>query len=334
MKYSQLTLEQRYTIEKLIDTGTSKTEIAEIIGVHKSTVYRELNRNTPKRGQGAKKYVALNAEQKTRKRHKEKPKKISFTTELKAQAREWITEKRFSPELVSAQWKKTGIRGVSHETIYKFIWYCKQTNKAENEKYKNLYKYLRHGKRRRKRGNYRSSRSTIPNRVSIEERPEIVNKRCRQGDIEVDLIVGKNHKSALLITVDRATLQVTINKLKNRKPENVANKLISRIKAMPEVHTATFDNDHAFRLHKIVAEKTNIKTFFTRPYTSQDKGTVENRNGLIRAFYPKKTDFNLISDEEIKKTENLINNRPVRKFNYLTPNEVALLYKGKVALMT
>ena len=94
----------------------------------------------------------------------------------------------------------------------------------------------------------------------------------------------------------------------------------------------TFDNDQAFSLHQEIADELNIKTFFTRPYTSQDKGSIENRNGVIRRFYPKKTDFNNVTDNDIKKVETMINNRPVRKFNYKTPNEVYLL-KAKVALI-
>ena len=93
---------------------------------------------------------------------------------------------------------------------------------------------------------------------------------------------------------------------------------------MPTIKTMTFDNDQAFTHHQRIAEALNIKTYFTRPYTSQDKGTIENRNGVIRLFFPKKTDFNLIDIKEIKRVENEINNRPIRKFNYLSANEVFL----------
>ena len=94
------------------------------------------------------------------------------------------------------------------------------------------------------------------------------------------------------------------------------------MKKMAPIKTMTFDNDQAFSLHEEIANELNIKTYFTRPYTSQDKGTIENRNGVIRLFFPKKTDFNLVDNKEIKRVEREINNRPVRKFGYLTPNEV------------
>ena len=323
-KYNQLLLEQRYKIEALINAGHSQTFVANILGVHKSTISRELKRNTPQRGIGAKRYNADCASSKAVQRHIDKPKNIRFGSELKAQAKEWMQTKRYSPELVCAQWKKDGIDGVSHETIYRFVWECKHTNKRANKEYKGLYKYLKHGKRRRKRGNYKDTRGLIPNRVSIEKRPAIVDKKQRFGDIEVDLIMGKNHQSALLVTVDRATLMSTIDKLADKNATQITKVLIKRMKKFPQLKTITFDNDQAFSQHEKIAKALNIKSYFTRPYTSQDKGTIENRNGVIRLFFPKKTDFNLIENSEIKRVEKELNNRPIRKFGYLTPNEVFL----------
>ena len=322
--YKQLTLEQRYKIEALISTGESQSKIAKLLCVHKSTISRELLRNTPQRGVGAKIYIAKNAQNKTLNRHSCKEKHTKFNLPLKLQMLEWMKTKRFSPELVSAQWRNQNIQGVSHECIYRFIWQCKHTNKRENYAFKNAYQLLKHGKRRRKRGNYKDTRGLIPNRVSIEKRPLIVEKRKRFGDVEVDLIMGRNHKSALLVTVERSTLLTTIDKLKGKNADKITNKIIERMHRMPPIKTMTFDNDQAFTHHQKIAEALNIKTYFTRPYTSQDKGTIENRNGVIRLFFPKKTDFNLIDIKEIKRVENEINNRPIRKFNYLSANEVFL----------
>jgi IS30 family transposase len=333
-KYNQLTLEQRYKIEALIEAGTTQAAIAEIVGVHKSTISRELNRNVPKRGQGAKIYVACKANAKCLDRHKSKKKHVLLTPELKRQMKEWMTVKRYSPELVSAQWKKSQIEGVSHETIYKFIWTCKHTNKRENRPFKNLYKQLKHGRRKRKRGNYKDARGLIPNRVSIEKRPKVVEGRNRFGDFEGDLLMGKGHKSALLIATDRATLITKIRYLDGKNPEKISGKIIRMGKRMPRLKTFTFDNDQAFSMHEKIAKILNVKVYFTRPYTSQDKGTIENRNGIIRMFFPKKTDFRNVPLSEIKRVENEINNRPVRKFGYLTPNEVFSRLKGSVALIT
>ena len=227
-----------------------------------------------------------------------------------------MADEKYSPELISAQWCKDGKQGVSHETIYKWIWQSKHSNKMEHAPDKKLYLHLRHARRRRKRGNYKDSRGLIAHRVSIENRPEIVNKRERLGDIEVDLIIGKNHQSGLLVTLDRATLIVTIDKIKSKKPEHIKMLILKRMAGKKHTKTMTFDNDQAFSLHHEIAKELGIDTYFTRPYTSQDKGSIENRNGVIRRFYPKKTDFNEVDAKDVKRVENLINNRPIRKFNY------------------
>ena len=331
-KYHQLTLEQRYKIEALINTGKTQSAVADLIGVHRSTICRELRRNAPQRGVGAGIYVAVRADGKARNRHRKKARHIRFTPELKQQLKALMTQRRFSPELVSAHWKKEGIEGVSHETLYRYIWECKHSNQCIHKEYKELYKSLRHGRRKRKRGNYKDSRGLIPNRIPIEKRPSVVNKRKRFGDLEADLLMGKAHGSALLVTTDRATLVTTIQKLTGKDASQVQQKMIARLRKMPPLKTITFDNDQAFRYHEKVAKELNVKTYFTRPYTSQDKGTVENRNGLIRMFFPKKTDFNQVSHAEIKRVEKELNNRPVRKFGYLTPNEVFSRLKGSVAL--
>lgn len=333
-KYNQLTLEQRYKIEALKSAGTTQTQIAEIIGVHKSTISREFRRNIPRSGVNADKYLATRADQKTRQRHQGKRKRILLNDDLKHQAKEWMIDKRYSPELIAAQWVKDQIKGVSYETLYKFIWDCKHSQKCKNKEFRNLYKHLKHRRRHRKRGNYKDSRGLIPNRVPIEKRPKIVNERKRFGDVEVDLIMGKAHKSALLVTVDRATLKTTIDKLKGKDPKIIADKIIERMKKLP-VKTFTFDNDPAFCMHEVIAKELDVETYFTRPYTSQDKGTIENRNGVIRRFFPKKTDFSCVAIEEVQRVENEINNRPIRKFKYLSANEVFSQLKGSsVALMT
>lgn len=327
-KYHQLTEEQRYKIECYINLGKTQTYIANVLAVHKSTISRELKRNIPKRGVGAKLYIAKKAQLKTVKRHIEKHKHTSFSDALKNQMQTWMEERKYSPELVSAQWQKENIVGVSHECMYKFIWHCKHTNHRKNIKYKNVYKHLKHGKRRRKRGNYNDTRGLIPNRVSIEQRPKIVEKRNRFGDIEVDLVLGKNHQSALLVMLDRATLVIRIEKLESKNATIITEKIIETMKVMPALKTITFDNDQAFTYHQKIASALNVKTYFTRPYTSQDKGAIENRNGVIRQFFPKKTDFNNIDVKQIKSVEDHLNNRPIRKFNYLTPNEVFLQLTG------
>jgi transposase, IS30 family len=241
-----------------------------------------------------------------------------------AQVREMMRVEKLSPELIWARCIKEGKECVSHETIYKHIWMAKKSNRQEHRLDKQLYKCLKHGKRRRKRGNYSDSRGLIPNRVSIEQRPEIVAQRERLGDLEVDLIIGKNHQGGLLVTLDRASLKTTINKIESKDSKKITALILKRMKNQSHIKTMTFDNDQAFCMHEKIAQVLNIDTFFTRPYTSQDKGSIENRNGVIRRFFPKKTDFSLVTEQEVKNVENLINNRPIRKFGYKSANEVHL----------
>ncbi len=136
-----------------------------------------------------------------------------------------------------------------------------------------------------------------------------------------DFIISKNHKGALLVMTDRATLYTCLHKISNRRGETVNKATIKNLEqAYYPMHTVTFDNDLGFANHNEVAEALNVDTYFTRPYASQDIGTVENRIGQIRRFFPKKTDLSLITDAQVKRVEQLLNDRPVRKFNYLTPN--------------
>jgi len=332
-KYKHLTQEQRYQIEALLKINISKPQIAKILNVHISTIYREIERNTAKRGRTAKEYKARIAQKRTDNRHKNKFKKIWLTEELKQRISKLLRYQKWSPELISHRLIKEGEFCVSHETIYQWIWEMKKSNKRENKKYKDLYKTLRHGRRRRKRGNTKDTRGVISKRISIEERPEVVKNKKRIGDIEVDLMMGKDHKSALLIMTDRTSLVTMMEKLKGKNAEEVCQKMEYRLTKFSSswIKTITFDNGKEFAKHYKIGELLNAKTYFTRPYTSQDKGTVENRIGVIRRFFPKKTDLRNISKNRIKEVEKLLNYRPIRKFNYNNPIEV--LTKKCFALM-
>jgi IS30 family transposase len=200
--------------------------------------------------------------------------------------------------------------------------------------YKKIYAHLKHGKYRRKRGNRKDSRGIIHTRVSIEKRPKFVQKRSRpgDGDIEVDFMLGKNHKVALLVMTDRAKLHTSLQKLEYRQSNKVSKAIIKKLKKVDyPMHTITFDNDKGFADHMKVFDALNVNTYFTRPYTSQDKGTIENRIGQLSRFFPKKTVLSAVTDQQIKQIEQYLNDRPVRKCYYKTPNQVL---QGKIALLT
>lgn len=328
--YTHLCVEQRYQIEALIKAGKKQNEIALIVGKSTSCISRELKRGIAPRGRGALKYDAVNAQRKTELRHRLKPKRIVFDKSMKNYCMEKLLDQRWSPELISHEGRKENRHFISHEWIYQWIWKCKHSNRREDKEGKNLYRYLKHGRRHRKRGIRRDNRGTIPNRVSIEQRPKMVNKRKRIGDIEVDLMIGKNHQSALLVSLDRATLHTRLRLLKS-KSSNVVKKVLKKLYQGSWIKTFTFDNDQAFTYHQEIADSYAAKAFFTRPYTSQDKGSVENRIGQIRRFLPKKTDLKLVTHQQILSIQTKINNRPIRKFNYKSANQV---FSEKIALIS
>lgn len=311
----------------------SQTEIAVQIGVHKSTVSRELKRNIPKRGRTAGRYIVEHAQRRTDYRHNNKAKQVLLGDTLKKRIRALMEVEKWSPELIAHRLLKQSEFCVSHETIYKWIWTAKHSGHSDHREYKGLHKHLRHSGRRQKRGNAQDNRGAIKGRVGIARRPAVVEQRLRVGDIEVDLMMGSNHKSALLVMTDRTTLVTMLEKLKSKSADEVYEKMNKRLTNFSSswIKTITFDNGKEFAHHLKIAEDLNVKTYFTRPYTSQDKGTVENRIGVIRRFFPKKTDLRKISAERIKEVERLLNYRPIRKFKYNNPIEV--LKSKTVALM-
>ena len=200
---------------------------------------------------------------------------------------------------------------MSHETIYRWIWDVEKSKKKTDLEFSKLYKNLRHGSRRQKRGNIKDKRGAIKDRVGIEERPSVVERRERIGDIEVDLMMGSQHKSALLVMTDRATLVTMLEKLSGKEASEVYQKMEQRLTNFSSswVKTLTFDNGKEFAQHQKIGDLLTTKNYFTRPYTSQDKGKVENKIGVIRRFFPKKIDLRKVSEKRIKEVERLLNYR-------------------------
>lgn len=325
--YTQLSLCQRYQIEALYKQGTLQKEIASLVGVHPSTVSRELKRNIPMQGKYKEQYIAARAQTRTDERHRDKPKKVIFTEEHKQWARQKIMEEGWSPELVSALGHRTGCCPISHEWLYRWIWDCKHGWRRRNEPYKEIWTKLRFARRHLRRGTKkRSGKLQIPDRVCITHRPSVVLERKRLGDLEIDLMFGdRSKKGAVLVILDRATLHSQLVKLQDKNSTDLIRKAYQRLKTLPfKLRTITMDNDNAFILHTQLKDKLEVKTYFTRPYTSQDKGSVENRIGVLRRFIPKKADLSVVTESVLEEIQEKLNNRPVKKFNYLTPNQVLL----------
>ncbi|MFN8263660.1 MAG: IS30 family transposase [Chitinophagales bacterium] len=310
--FEQLSAEQRYTIQQLNELKFTQTAIVKTIGIHKSTISRELRRNAMYNG----KYKSINAQQYTLFRHCFKPKYIRLTATLKTKIR-CLLQQDFSPQQISNRLSLEGLDTVSHEAIYLHIWKDKQQNGT-------LYQYLTRKQRgRRKRGNKTDYRGQIANKISIEQRPVVANNRERFGDFEQDTIIGANHKGAILTLVDRKTLFTKLVLLEGKNATQLAEHTIKTLKDfMPFLHTITSDNGKEFALHQTIAEQLGIQYFFTHPYSSYECGTVENTNGLIRRYIPKKTSFENLTQQRLNEIEHKLNNRPRKKLNYYTPNEI------------
>ena len=307
---SQITENQRYSISSMQDLGLSQTEIAQKMGVHKSTISRELSRNMDKRNG---KYHPALADRKCRARHKNKPKYERFTLAIQELAERYLKED-YSPEQIVGICKKEEIDCVSAERIYQHIWSDKKQGGT-------LHTHLRRqGRRYRKRGNSKDTRGIIKNRISIAQRPESVENRTHFGDLEVDLIIGADHKSAILTINDRASGVLKMKKIHSKEASEVTeaiNDLLEEWK--PYIRTITADNGKEFAGHEDVAEQLLIDYYFARPYHSWERGSNENLNGLIRQYFPKKTDFRKISHEQIEKIQTKLNNRPRKRYKYETP---------------
>ena len=307
---AQLNQAQRYTIGVMYANNCSKTMIANAIGVHKSTIGRELSRNKDEKS-GTYKYDIAQA--KCEKRHHEKPKRTRMNDEV----RTFVVNKLsidWSPEQISGYAKANGIACVSHETIYRMVW----DDKSDGGE---LYTHLRRkGRHKAKRGSKNAYRGLIPNRVDIDERPKEVDQKERFGDLEGDTIVGKNHKGSIVTLNDRAMGLSWSARLPDKNSDNVADAIIDMLLPFKGyLHTLTFDNGREFAHHERVSEALGIKIFFAKPYHSWERGANENLNGLYRQYIPKGTAFEDVTDEQLTMARWLINTRPRKRFNFVSP---------------
>tara|TARA_B100001248_G_C27358266_1_gene444992 strand:+ start:204 stop:1184 length:981 start_codon:yes stop_codon:yes gene_type:complete len=307
-----LTKEQRYAISVMRTKNYSLKEIAEDIGKDKSVISRELKRNCDKR---TGEYRSDLAQRKYETRMRNKPKKRYFTEEIKAVVEELLA-KDHSPEQIANRLKKEGRPTVSHERIYQHIW-------EDKKKGGSLYKHLRRqGKKYKKRGNKTDNRGIIKNRKDIDLRPKEVEFKKRFGDLEMDTIIGKNHKGCLLTINDRATGMVWISKLPGKNAHILSEKVIHTLSPIKEyLHTITVDNGKEFAAHEKISQRLGVEIYFAKPYQSWQRGANENLNGLIRQYFPKKLSFENITDEQIQEVQDKLNNRPRKRLGYLSPIE-------------
>ena len=310
MNYTHLTQEERYQIYALKKAGVKPGKIAEVLERSCSTISRELTRNRGKRGYRPKQAQALSEA-----RRALNARRIDEATWTFAQER--LLE-QWSPEQISVH------AAISPETVYQRIYADKRAGGS-------LWKNLRCQKQRRKRYGKVERRGTIPNRLSIEERPAIVETRSRIGDWEADTVIGKNHRQALVSLVERKSGFTLIRKVERKTSLAVSQAMIGLLKPhRKKVHTITSDNGREFAAHQEIASRLKADFYFAHPYASWERGTNENTNGLIRQYFPKNRDFTTITQQEIETAMERLNNRPRKRLGYKTPSQV--FFNSGVAL--
>lgn len=316
--YTQLTQEQRYQIKAHLSIGTKKPAIARELGIAKSTIYREIKRNTGQRG-----YRPKQAHEKSLKRRKAK-------SQARISAETWVVVEEqlredWSPEQISGRLKKDEIF-VSHERIYQYIYADKRSGGS-------LWKHLRCPKKYRKRAGGRDRRGKIPNRRSIEERPAIVEERTQLGDWEADLILGKNQQGVVLTLTERKSRFTLLRSLPSKHADPVTQAIIELLQWVAHLKSITFDNGKEFAGHQEVSLSLNTACYFAHPYASWERGTNENTNGLIRQYLPKSRSLEKVSLEEETRIMDRLNLRPRKCLDFMTPFEVFFGHQS-VALTT
>jgi len=310
MSYTHLTQEERYQLYAYKKIGKSQIEIAIELGRSESTIARELKRNTGGRG-----YRPKQAQELASERQKLKLKAIKMTDSTIAIIDEKISLD-WSPEQIAGRLLKDNNISISHETIYQHI----LTDKVAGGF---LYKHLRCQKKNKKRYGTKAhdKRGQIKDKVSIEKRPQAVEDKCRKGDWEGDLVIGKNHKRALVTLVDRKTKKTKIAIVDSKEAVPVSIAVVELLKDETK-YTVTFDNGKEFSEHKQIKAQTGAVIYFAHPYSSWERGLNENTNGLIRQYFPKGSCFLSITDTDVKRVEDVLNNRPRKALGYCTPNEI------------
>lgn len=288
----------------------SMSDIARALRRSQSTISREVKRNTGGRG-----YRYKQANRLAIYRHKVKPKSLKLSNDIKLRIDEHLNE-QWSPEQIAGRLKQIGLTSLHHETIYQYILKDKKAGGS-------LYKNLRHqNKTYRKRYGSAHSRIGIPNRVDIDERPEAANKRERVGDWEMDTIIGKNYKGAIVTMDDRKTKLRLAAPIPKKKAKDVKDTIIELLTPLNQfVKTLTFDNGKEFTMHEITGKALDCDTYFCKPYHSWERGQNENANGLLRQYFPKSMELVGISNKQVNDAVDKLNSRPRKCLGYRTPYE-------------
>jgi IS30 family transposase len=309
MSYTQLTQDQRYHLYEMNNMSILQKDMATILGVSPSTISRELKRNAGKRGR----YIK-NAHQLALARRKNKS--LRRISDECWQIVEGYLRQDYSPEQVVLRLNYLKEPSPSAEWIYQYI----ERDKIQGG---DLHTHLRCKKKNRKRYGGSRNNCNIRNRVSIEERPQVVDDRSRFGDIEVDTVIGRQGGKVLVTLVDRKSKLSLIGLSINKTAKAVKEVIIRLLSSLSSsIHTLTYDNGPEFAEHESIDKALNTQGYFAHPYASWERGLSENTNGLIRQYLPKRMSFDEVTGKTIKWIMDRLNNRPRKALKGRTPNEV------------
>ncbi len=319
MPYCHLTESQRNVIYNMKVLEYSVIDIAKAIGKNRATVYRELSRNASCDGRYIPDlaHIKSNA-RKSSKIVKPKTGNKKLMNYVQAKLKYYWSPEQISGRLSEHEHKDDPLMQISSQTIYRWIW-------SDYSRAVEFKPYMRIAvKARRKRYGVPSTRGAIPDRVLIKDRPEQVEQRNRFGDWEGDTVVGVRHKSFIMTCVDRMSRYLVAGKMEDKQALSLNRAMCRAFKnvAISKRQTLTLDNGKEFAGFKQLQKRLGLDVYFADPYSSWQRGTNENTNGLLRQFFPKKTDFAKIQKKVLASAVKMLNNRPRKCLNYRTPAEV------------
>ena len=317
MTYKHLSQAERYQIHALMKAGHDQSQIAKLLDRHKSTISRELSRNTGSRGYRPKQACEMSADRAQNSRNANTvPAWVNDQAQL-------LLQLQWSPEQIASKLP------ISHETVYQHVY----ADKAQGG---TLWKNLRCQKQKRKRyASGRDRRGQIPNRRPLSERPLHIEARRQVGHWECDTVIGTSHKGAVVTMVERKSGYAVMAKVEKKTSELVSSAIVDKLQPMAaRVKTLTFDNGKEFAGHAYIDEQLQSTAYFARPFASWERGSNENLNGLLRQYVPKKRAMSTVTDEEIRMIQNRLNNRPRKRLGFKTPAEVFHQSLKRVALRT
>lgn len=309
MNYGRVTYSHRLSIKTMLDGGLTQTQIAEKLGFHRSTISKELKRNKGGRG-----YRSKQAEKFCQQRQEYRWQASRMLPPV-IEAVEKKLALKWSPEQIRNRFKKSNLPYVSAETIYRHILKDKQSGGS-------LWRNLRYShKRRRRRFPSEDRRGKIQGATSIDKRPDGATNRSRLGHWERDSMLGSPRKGGILVITERKSRFNKLSRVSQRTARKVKN---ATIKSMTGLKCKSITNDRGleFYEHKELTERTGIPVFFCDPYSSYQRGTNENRIGVLRQYIPKGSDLRCLDEAKLQYIENEINNRPMKCLDWRTPYEV------------